>query len=224
VGVGDPVTIDRRRLTVKGVYESDNTWERNGGYLPLATARELARKPGVVTVVFVKVRPGRDAAAVERSIEQDFEQLTVIGDVSEYGDVDQGIEVLDAANLAISLLAVGIGAIGVMNTMVMSVFERTRELGILRAVGWRSQRIMRMVVTESLGLCLLAAVFGAVLGVLATRALMLVPSIASFLQPEYSVDVFVRAFVVGVVVALAGAAYPAYRAVRMLPMEALRHE
>jgi putative ABC transport system permease protein len=117
-----------------------------------------------------------------------------------------------------------IGAIGVMNTMIMSVFERTREIGILRAVGWRGSRILRMIVLESLGLCLVAAGVGVGLGILASRAILVVPAISAFLDPEYATDVFVRALAVAVVVALVGAIYPALRAVRLSPMEALRHE
>jgi hypothetical protein len=86
------------------------------------------------------------------------------------------------------------------------------------------RRIIRMVILESLLLCLIAALLGTLLGVLATRALVLVPAVGSFLDPQYSPEVFVRALLVGVVVALAGAAYPAFRAVRLTPMEALRHE
>ena len=81
-----------------------------------------------------------------------------------------------------------------------------------------------MIFLEALGLCLVAAVVGAALGVLATRAVSLVPAVSSFLEPAYSPDVFVRALFVGVVVAMVGALYPAVRAVRLSPMEALRYE
>src|SRR3970282_1475130 len=122
---------------------------------------------------------------------------------------------MDPANIAISVLAVGIGAIGVMNTMVMWVSERTREIGILRAVGWSGRRILRMIIGESLFLCVVAAVVGSALGVLAAPAILLIDLIHKLLAPTYTVDVFVRALVVAVVVALAGAVYPAARAVRL---------
>jgi putative ABC transport system permease protein len=142
--------------------------------------------------------------------------------VGDYSEVDQGIQFLDAANLAISVLAVGIGAIGVMNTMIMSVFERTREIGIFRAVGWSGRRILRMIITESM--LVVAAFVGSTLGVLATRAILMIDMVSNVLEPQYSADVFIRALVVAVVVALAGAAYPAFRAVGLTPMEALRYE
>jgi putative ABC transport system permease protein len=111
-----------------------------------------------------------------------------------------------------------------MNTMIMSVFERTREIGVLRAVGWKASRIVRMVLFESVALCVVAAGFGVLLGLLATRAILLVPAVSSFLTPSYSASVFVRALAVSLAVALVGALYPAFRAVRLSPMEALRYE
>jgi len=209
---------------VVGVYDADNLWEDSGAYAPLATVQEIARKPGVVTMVYVKVRDGVDPDTVAAGIEDEFAALTTVSSVSEYSEIDQGMEIIDAVNLAISALAVGIGAIGVTNTMIMSVFERTREIGILRAVGWRGSRILRMVVGESLLLCLVAAMFGSLSGVLASRAVILIPAVRSLIEPQYTIDIFVRALVVAVIVALAGAAYPAVRALRLTPMDALRHE
>ncbi len=221
---GSTVTLERRTFRVVGVYRTGELLRDAGAIASLADVQRLTGKPGMIMAVFVTVDHGADMSAVAAAIERKIPGVTAIEKVAEYAEVDQGMRVLDAVNIAISLLAVGIGAIGVMNTMVMSVFERTRELGTLRAVGWRGSRVVRLVVGESLLLCLLASVLGVALGVLASRAIMLVPAVSSFLVPSYEPGVFARGIAVGVIVALVGAAYPAYRAVRLSPMEALRHE
>ncbi|HET9545612.1 MAG TPA: ABC transporter permease [Gaiellaceae bacterium] len=223
-GVGDAVTLDGTRFRVVGVARFDDDWRSAGALAPLATVQANASKRDVVTAVHVTAAQGLDPREVAAAIERDLPELAAIVDVADYAEVDQGFKIMDAAELAISLLAVGIGAIGVMNTMIMSVFERTREIGVLRAVGWRGSRILRMILYESLFLCLVAAVIGIALGLLASRAVLFVPAVSTFLTPGYPPEVFVRALAVGVVVALAGAVYPAARAVRLSPMEALRHE
>jgi putative ABC transport system permease protein len=81
-----------------------------------------------------------------------------------------------------------------------------------------------MIVTESLLLCAVAAAVGLLLGILATRALLTIETIQAFLEPEYTPGILLRAVLVAVLVALVGAIYPAIRAVRLTPMEALRHE
>ena len=224
VAPGDEIVLERTPFRVVGVYESSDRWRSTGAVGLLAPVRALSGKSDTVTAASVTVTPGADPEQVAAGIEREHPNLATIADVGDYAEVDQGVQVMDAANFAISLLAVGIGAIGVMNTMIMSVFERTREIGVLRAVGWRGSRILRMVFLESLALCLLAAVVGIAFGVLLTRAVLLVPAVSSFLVPSYALEIFLRAVGVGVLVALVGAAYPALRAVRLSPMEALRHE
>jgi putative ABC transport system permease protein len=223
-GVGQRVVLDGKSFVVVGIYRTGERWRDAGAVIPLVTAQLLSSKTDVVTAIHVAVRPGIDPHRVAVAIEDGHPQLAVLESSGDYGEVDQGFEILAAVNLAISVLAVGIGAIGVMNTMIMSVFERTREIGIFRAVGWRGSRIIRMVLVESIALCLLAALLGVGLGVAASRAVLLVPSISALLVPAYPPDVFLRAALVGVAVALVGALYPAIRAVRLSPMVALRHE
>lgn len=222
--VGGQVTIDRAAFRVVGVYRTGTMLTDSGGYAPLARVQRLARKPDTLTALFVRVRPGVDVGEAQRAIERAFPSLTAVSGTSDFGEVDQGLRLMDALELAVSALAVGIGAIGVMNTMIMSVFERTREIGILRAIGWRSSRILRLIVVESVILCLIAVVVGIGLGVGLSRAVLLVPAIANFLAPSYTAAVFVRALLIGLAVGLAGAVYPAVRAVRLSPMEALRYE
>jgi putative ABC transport system permease protein len=222
--VGDDLTLEHESFRVVGTYGARDKMREGGAFAPLGTVQRLANKRDAFTGAFVNVAPGQDPDAVGDAIERDMPQLASVRGAEDYKEIDQGMELMDAANLAISLLAVGIGAIGVMNTMIMSVFERTREIGIVRAIGWRGSRIFRMIGYESLVLCLVASVVGTGLGILASRAVLLVPAVSTLIEPAYETGVFVRALAVGVIVAIAGAAYPAFRAVRLSPMEALRHE
>lgn len=224
VGLGGTVTLDERTFRIVGIYSSDNLWQDKGAYVPLRPLQELAGRQGVVTVVYVWVRAGEDLGAVAAGIASEQPDLVPILDESDYTEIDQGMEMIDAANLAISILAVAIGGIGVMNTMVMAIFERTREIGVLRAVGWRGYRIIGLVIGESLILCAIAAALGTGLGILASRSALTLTSVGGLIEPQYNPAVFVQAVIVAVAVALVGAAYPSIRAVRLTPMEALRHE
>jgi putative ABC transport system permease protein len=117
-----------------------------------------------------------------------------------------------------------VGGIVVANTMMMSIYERTREIGTLRALGWRKRRILGQVVQESLLLCLLAGLVGSVLGVAFVWLIGRVPTVSSFLTIRWEAAVFIRAVVLAMAVGLVAGLYPAWRASRMQPVEALRYE
>jgi len=222
--VGETVEIRDRTFTVVGIYNTDSVYLDGGAVMPIQAVWEMERKEGLYTLLYVRVRPGTDVDALAQRIERDHTDLATLVDLGDVGDVDQGLEILDAANLGISVLALFIGGIAVMNTMVMAVFERTREFGILRALGWRTRRILQMVLGEALLLCVMAAALGSLLALVLTQAITLLPAIRSFISPEYSIDVFARGLAVGVGVALLGAIYPAYRAASYSPAQAIRYE
>jgi putative ABC transport system permease protein len=125
---------------------------------------------------------------------------------------------------AVSIIALVIGGIGVLNTMFMSVFERTREIGILRAIGWRPRRVMKMILLESVALSIGAGIVGTLLGLGAISLFGLVPVLAGAVHAAISPDIIIKGFLIAVLVGVIGAAYPAYRGSRLLPTEALRHE
>jgi putative ABC transport system permease protein len=226
-GIGDTVLMRSEPdepFTVVGIYDSDTSFLNGGAFLNLEELQTIENKQDLYSLIFVRATPGADIDALQAQIEAEHEGLSTLSGIEDVGEVDQGLEILDAVNLGITILAVFIGGIAVMNTMVMAVFERTREFGILRAVGWRTRRILQMVLGEALVLCLIAAAFGSAVAVLLTRFIVLLPAISSFLTPVYTPEVFLRGLAVGVGVALLGALYPAYRAATFSPAQAIRHE
>ena len=123
----------------------------------------------------------------------------------------------------VGLVRLLVGAIGVLNTMLMTVSERTREIGTLRAFGWRSSMVMRLILAEGLVTALLGGLCGSVLGWVAAELLMrLVPQ--GLLEAHYRPAVLLRGLGIALVVGILGALYPAWRASRLLPAEALRYE
>jgi putative ABC transport system permease protein len=222
--VGDAVTISDERARVVGIFTSDVVWENSGAYAPLRTVQRQASAPGAVTVAYVTAAPGTDAATIAARIEREVPEVATISSAADYGKVDQGFALIDGANAAVTVLAVLIGGIGVMNTMIMSIFERTREIGVLRALGWKASRVMRMILVESIALCVVGGVIGTLVGVAVSRLVVLIPAAKGFVLPSYPPALFVQALIIAIVVGLLGAAYPAYRATRLTPMQALRYE
>jgi putative ABC transport system permease protein len=123
-----------------------------------------------------------------------------------------------------SAVALIVGAIGMLNTMAMSVFERTGELGLLRAVGWRKRRVIRMILAEAEVLSVSAAVLGTLAARLLTRFLANVGPTRGLIEGRFDPDVIARGFLVAVLLGLVGALYPALRAASLAPTEALRNQ
>ena len=111
-----------------------------------------------------------------------------------------------------------------MNTMIMAVYERTREIGILRAVGWRRRRILQLILGESVIIALIAAGVGFIIGILAVDALLLLPWVKGLIAPAYSTPLFLQSLGIALGVGFLGGLYPAYRASRIAPTAALRYE
>lgn len=223
-GLGDTVSLSGHVFTVVGTYRSEVTWENGGAYAQLATVQEIAGKAGMVSVVSVWVDADFEPDVVADGVERQVAGVVTISSSAEYGKVDQGFVILDAVNVAISALAVVLGGVGVMNTMVMAINERTREIGVFRAVGWTGRRVLAMIVLESLLLCVLAGVIGSFVGVGIAQLAVRMPAVKGFIDLSLAPWTFTKAMIVGVSVGLAGALYPAIRSSRLLPIEALRYE
>jgi len=222
--VGDKLVLREEEFTITGVFQTGAIYQDRGLAMPLNKLQELEKKEGYVTVIYVELEEEANLDTVCKQIEENFANLVTIKSASELGKVDQGLNIMNAASLAVSILAILIGGIGVTNTMMMSVFERTREIGVLRAVGWKKRRVLIMILGESITLCIFSVLIGSLLGIIGARLLMLEPTIQGILEPMFTLETFTRAFIVAFIVALVGGFYPAYRASKLSPSEALRYE
>jgi putative ABC transport system permease protein len=222
--LGEGVRLGGRSFTVEGIYHSGDRFEDLGIVLPLRVVEALAQRPGEITSIGVTVKLGADAKAVARRLEARYPGMAAITEPGQAIKVDTSTRLIVSTGWVVSLLALIVGGIAVTNTMAMSVFERTREIGILRAVGWSSARVGSMIVSESLCICLLALGVGCGLGVLAAQLFVGRSSLSGFISPTYTTSTFAWGLAYALGVGLVGALYPAWRAVRLAPVAALRHE
>lgn len=224
--VGSTADLFGTNFTVVGIYDTGDLITDSEMFMSLNTLQNLTDSNGKISIIAVKVADNANVTTVSQSIENAYpNQLTTTTAADQANLISNSLNTVDTATTAISLLAIFIGGIGIINVMIMSVFERTREFGVLKAVGWTSWRILLMVLLESVILTLTAFVVGLVLGYIGAEGLLRVLAVGgAVIKPMLTGDVVFRAFVVALVVGVLGGIYPAYRASRLPPTEALRYE
>ncbi|MHB9090262.1 MAG: ABC transporter permease [Chloroflexota bacterium] len=221
--VGSTFKIGDSTYRVVGIYQTGVALEDGGAVLSLADAQSAFDKKGKVSYFNVKVKDPRRVDEVKQAVESLDGKVSV----ARSGESTTQAEMMDiyrSFGWFLGIFAILVGGLGMMNTMVMSVLERTREIGVLRAVGWRRRRVVTMVLGEALALALIGGALGVMLGIGLTQLASLNPSAASLLQAVYSPAIFVQAIVISLVLGAVGGLYPAWRAARLAPVEAMRYE
>jgi len=221
--VGKTIELAGNRFKVVGIFESGISWEEMGGVITLRDAQTFMGRPRKVTMYMVKLVDPRDAPEVVDKINKQHPDLhaSLSG---EFADQMPDMEATDSMLGAISIMAILVGGLGVMNTMLMSVLERTREIGVLRALGWRRRIVLKMILKESLLLSFIGGMVGVLVAFFITFSLNNAPMLGGMISSQWSIGVFVRAITVSVTLGVFGGLYPAIRATNLHPIEALRYE
>jgi ABC-type lipoprotein release transport system permease subunit len=226
--------VDEQTFSVRGIYSTGTYGFDNGTiFLPLAKAQAITQTEGHASTIFVLLKNTADTDSVMAALKSS--SLNVLS----WRDLNPLIVDFETtAQSYISILYMIILAISasvIINTLIMSVYERTREIGILSAVGMRGGRIMSLFLAESAFLAVGGAVMGIILGVLGVylfnikgfyignmgmTGLLVTDTIFARLTMSDTINLTIVTFIVTILAGL----YPAIMASRMQPVEALRAE
>ena len=222
---GDEVAISGEPFKVVGLYESDSLFENGGLIVPLGELQRMMGREGDVSgfVVSCDSPDATHVREVGRAIEKAVKGVAA-EPARDFVQGDNQIQLVKAMSWATSIIAMVLGSVGVLNTMLMTVFERTREIGVLRALGWKRPRVMSLILGEAAALGLLGAVVGTSLAFAGVKILSKLPMASIFITEHLPPTVLLIGLLLGVGLSLAGGLYPAVRAAALDPSEALRHE
>lgn len=227
---GDSLEIQGSPFKVTGIYHGASALEANAVIMPLDQLQQLSSLQGKVSTIDVRLRPaplgespGNYLKRAQAEIEAALPGLRAVPAAERASD-NQFVKLAQASAWGTSSLALLIGILGIANTMVMSVFERTREIGILRALGWKRVQILALIELEAATLGLGGGILGIALGWCALRMLEALPQTASFVSASLHWPLLAQALGIAVLAGLIAGVFPAWRAGQLSPCDALRHE
>lgn len=221
--IGDTIDVYGNEFKITGIYETGSIFYDSAMYTSLERLQNLTDNEGEISSISVKIKKDANLTTVNDNIKDKYnDTLNTITTEEMSQTIDDTLGMINSATTAIEALAIIIGGLGVINTMMMTVFERTREIGVLKSVGWTKKRILFMIMGESIVLTILSGIIGSVLGVIGVVLLLKVNG--GDMTLVFNMNIFIKAFAVALTVGILGGLYPAIKASRLSPTEALRYE
>ena len=230
--IGNKIEINKHEFKVVGILEEvGNSQDDNQINIPLETAREVFNEPDHVDTIIAQAKTDTDIPALQRKIEKELEQkrddtnFQVLTATQILEQISQVLGIMQVVLVGIAAISLIVGAIGITNSMYTSVLERTKDIGIMKAVGARNSDIMKIFLIESGLMGLVGGIFGTALGTIVALIVEKISSQSGFLliiRIEYGLLLFglLFAFLVGMI----SGALPAYQASKLRPVDALRYE
>ncbi len=221
--IGRTIILNEKSFTVIGIFKEKSSDYDNQILAPYTS---LASTFGVkrYTYIVVKTKEGENLELSKKHIELallrdlDEDEFSVLSQADILSTVQQILGVLTLGLGAVAAISLLVGGIGIMNIMLVSVTERTREVGLRMALGATKLDIAFQFLIESV----LISVLGGIIGLLFAYIVSLI--ISNFIKTEVSITTVLIAFVFSAVVGMVFGTYPAYSASKKNPIEALRYE
>jgi len=223
---GDRIELEGQSFLVSGISKQASVIDDRSIILPLLSLQRLLGREGKVSGFHIRIdhpeKPARLAEMRDR-LAAAFPELAFV-EAGEMATHTALTNLLRAMAWASSTIALVMAFVIVLNTLLMAVTERTREIGLLSAIGWKPSRILATIVLEGVMVAAAGAVVGVAAGLLSLQLMIHHPAVGGFLQPDVTPVLLLQSVVLVLVVGALGGLYPAWRATHMRPMELLRGE
>jgi putative ABC transport system permease protein len=222
--IGDKIELHGESFQIIGVTKYSSVVNRGIVHVLLPDLQDATYRQRQISMVHVNYNRNLPAAEVAR-IKDEIESLgrVSVSTASEVLENDRNFAVLKAVSLAVSLIALGMGVLNVLNSLLMATQERTREIGIIAAIGWSDAQIMSSIVIEGLVMCAAGCMLGIVLAFLAAQLFPMIPTIGNYIAFKPSFGLVLPTVATAFALCAVGALYPAWRTIRLPPAIALRH-
>jgi putative ABC transport system permease protein len=220
--VGSTFRIDSFTFKVTGIFETNTLADIIIALIPIEDARDLRSLPeDLISVIEVKPVDPDKADEIKAYVESNFEGYEVVFPEDLVKEATEIMSTLRNTVWLVSAIAVLIGGIGIANAMLMSVMERTPEIGLLKATGWRNIDVGYSVLIEALGIGVIGGLIGLLLGAIAAQ---MAQNIIPALTVRLTLTTIIQSLIFGIVLSLGSGVYPAVKAARLSPIKAIRGE
>jgi len=237
VKLRDRILIEGMEFRVVGINDKTGSPTRDSAvYMPIDTARIIFNNSKSYSLIYAEIQSGFTADEVAATVEKNLRHLRneKVGEedftVSTPEQLSQTVQsvfgVIQGFLIGIAAISLLVGGVGIMNSMYTSVLERTKEIGVMKAIGARNEHVLMLFLFESGMLGLIGGAAGALLGITLAEAVQFIAAQAGYgiLKASISVELIGGALLFSFVIGALSGALPARRASQMNPVDALRFE
>ena len=226
--VGDMILMPEKNVEFKVVGILNRTGTQDDGtiFVPLRTLQKIFNRPDELTTIGIKVKKGVDSTRLEEKLYR-LPDVQIVSLAKVKKTIMKLISTAKVMVLSIAIIAILVAMVGVINTILTSVWERFQEIGILKTIGAMPYDIFKLIWFETLILCTIGGILGVVLAIILSRVTDLLMRMILPYAPSGGlvlIDLKLVLFTLGAIlsIGLLSGIYPAWKAGKIMPLEAIR--
>lgn len=220
-----PIIGKTKPYNVVGIYKTGIVWEDGSCIIDADVIRKLrSMDKGTYNVGFLFLHDEykNDIEGVIDSLKEEYPGYSILP-IDRIGEsLEFQFSIIEQVILIVTICAIFLGAVGTLNTLLMNLAERKKEIGVMSAFGWPPGSIILLFIKEGLLLSILGLIAGSIFGVILCE--IIVNILPTGLVSSYKPEIFIQALLVSIVIGFLGSLYPAYKATKIDPAKILRNE